>query len=308
MHALRIIGAMPQWLRAPQLPPLPLIARAPLALLSVTLLLWSGGPVVAYPFTAVDAGHYSAAIGRATARCAHDPVPAPSGCWSARTATVTITGVDHTETGDVAYAVLEVPGREQVRSDLVSGVDFDLLTVGSTVTVRYWGGDIAQVLPAVAAGSAPVVLPTRDNPSDRAAHFPATDLVSALLALMGSIGFGASLWLDLQRWRGRRGADAAIAVADPGGLLAMNRGLARYGMVLQSPPAQPEATLAGQPSRVLPRRPASELEPQPRLWTGHAAAVRPAAAATPQQQPQEQRDPQPPGTIRGGNGWNIRRN
>jgi hypothetical protein len=288
MHRFRIIDAMPRWLRSPQLPPLPLIARAPLALLSVTLLLWSGGPVVAYPFTAVDAGHYSAAIGTASARCAHDPVPAASGCWSARTATVTITGVDHAATGDVAYAVLEVPGRDQVRSDFVSGVNFDMLTVGGTVTVRYWGGDIVQVYPPVAKGAAPVVLATRDNPSFRAARFPTSDLISALLALMGSIGFGASLWIDLQRWRRREEdeEDGYAGVADPGGIHGMNRGLARYGLVLQSLPPEPETVLTGQPSRVLPRRQHVET-----------------------QQVAEQPPPppvQPPGTRPGGNGWNIR--
>jgi hypothetical protein len=277
--AFRIIGAMPAWLKIPPMPPLPLTARAPLFVLSATMLLWGGVPTAVFPFTAMDASHYRAAIDSPAARCAKDAVPTPGDCWSSRTARVTITGVDHLESGDIAYAVLEVPGRDQVRSDFTTGLHVDLLSVGASVTVRYWHSDIVLVYPAVAGGAAPVVLTTRDNPSYRAAHFPTTDAVTALLALIASVLFGRTLLGDLRAWRRRRAGvvDARELASLPG----FGRGLARYGFTVPSAP--PEANLTGtaQPLSVLPRETADTA-------------------------PTSEPEPQPPGTRPGGNGWNIR--
>jgi hypothetical protein len=256
---------------------LPLHVRGAVALLSLTLLLWSGIPVLLFPFAALDASHYRTAIVTPAARCAGDPVPAPGGCWSSAAARVTITGSDHLDSGEVVdYAVVEVPGRDPVREDLVSAAGFELLGVGQPVSVRYWGSAIADIVPPTAAHAAPLLLATRDNPSYRTRAFPVSDAMALVLALCGVVLFGVPLLGDAQRWRRRRRIEeeAEAAARDALSSRGFGRGLARYGM---EPVAVPAAAPAAVPE---------EPEAPHVVLSGERE--------------------QPRGTVPGGAGWNIR--
>jgi hypothetical protein len=213
---------------------LPPIIRAPLTLVAAVLLLVGGIPVALFPFLYMDAGHYRQAVGVAAAECAHDPIPARGGCWSAASARVTITGVDHTDSGDLAYLVLQIPGRQPVRENLVDTRQAVGMEVGTAVTVRYWGDAIAQVLPPVDKSRPQLVAPTRDNPSYRAAHFPGGSAVAAVLGVVGLALFGVPLIGDARRWRRRRELDRQLeqATRDAAARPDFAQGLRRYGMSL----------------------------------------------------------------------------
>jgi hypothetical protein len=236
-HPLHIIAAMTRLSR------LPLHVRAPLALLCTTLLLWSGIPVALFPLLAMDAGHYRTAITDPAARCSGDPIPARNGCWSATSARVVVTGVDQLDSGTVAYAVVEVPGRDAVREDFVDSAHADTLAADMHVTVRYWGSNIVDVAAAAPLSAARVLMPTRDNPSYRAAHFPWNTAVVAAMALAGVVLFAVPLMGDARRWRQRRRLEIE---AEAAGRLAISthglaRGLERYDRT----PSRPETALTG---------------------------------------------------------------
>ena len=219
---------------------LPPLVRAPLTLVSIVLLLAGGIPVAVFPFLVADANAYRQAIGDPARECAHNPIPTSGGCWSAATAKVIITGVDHLDTGDVEYLVVAVPGREAVRENLVAGVPATGLDVGTTVTVRYWHSDLAQILPPVDRGAAVVTLATRDNPTYRTAQYPTGSAIAAGLGVVGLLGFGVPLFFDVRRWRRRRRIDAAAEAAARAAttMPGFARGLLRYGMSL-GPTAEP---------------------------------------------------------------------
>lgn len=193
---------------------LPLLARIPIALVSAILLIVGAVPVATYPFYAADARNYEGAIGQPARECPHDPIPAAGSCWSAAQARVTITGVDHTVSNSIAYLVLQVAGQQQVRENLLgtaavpAGIDD-----GITVTVRFWGSRISQVLPPVDKGAAPIVWETGDNPSYRAGSFPTDAAVTAVIGLLGLLGFGLPLIDDVKRWRRRRQIEAEAELA-----------------------------------------------------------------------------------------------
>jgi hypothetical protein len=231
---VHIIGAMSRPLR---LPPL---VRAPLTLVSLVLLLAGGITLAVFPFLVADATAYRQAIGDPARECAHNPIPASGGCWSAAAAKVVITGVDHLDSGDVQYLVVAVPGHIAVRENLVPGAHATGIGVGTTVTVRYWHSDIAQILPPVDHGAAVVALATRDSPTYRTAQFPIGSAIVAGLGVAGLIGFGVPLFFDVQRWRRRRriDAEAEAAAREATTMPGFGRGLLRYGMSL-GPTAEP---------------------------------------------------------------------
>lgn len=289
---VRIIGAMSRLHRLP-LQRLPLNVRAPVGALCLLLALWSGVPLLLFPLQMLSASHYSSTISDARAECPGDPVPAPSGCWSSVRARVATLGGELAADGSsVYYAVLDVAGHDSRREDFATGDGYRSLAVNQAVNVRYWGGDIAEVVVVAPR----VVMPTRDNPAYRT-QFPASDLVLLLPALTGFVLFGLPLTDDVRAWRTRRTvgeeamAAARRAISTPG----YQRGLARYGIRLgpEPAPAEVETTLTGQSARVAAAPPAQVPAP-----AAQAPAPPPPAAPRP--------PVQPPGTRPGGTGWNIR--
>jgi hypothetical protein len=232
---------------------------------AIALLLGVCGivPVAAYLLLRLDAAGYESAIGNAARECHGDPIPARGGCWSAASARVVITGVD-AESG-ATFLVVEVAGQPATREDFVSTPPAGI-AVGTTLTARYWHGDIATMLVSGAdRAKPPVALPTRDNPGFRAQSLPVAGALLVLLGLGGLLVWGRPLLDDVRALRARRRnqAEAEIAVResaiDPG----VNRGLARYGMDV--------------------------------VLTGHRATP---AAPTPA--------PPAPTQSQGGEGWNVR--
>jgi len=298
---------MSRALRLPSMPLVPPLVLAPLTAISFVLLLGGGIPVVAFPYASADAATYRQAIVDPAHQCAGNPVPAANGCWSAAGARVTITGVDHLDSGDVAFLVVQPNGGDAVRENLVEGERTTGIDVGNTVTVRYWHADIAEVLPPAAAGIPQAVLATRDNPLYRTAHFPTGSAVTAVLGSLGLLGFGVPLGFAVRRWRRRRRieAEADAAAREATSRPDFGRGLARYGMSFApatpapAPTPAPEATLTGQRAWSAP-----EAETPPAAEPEAPAQAAPAAATVepPPAEPAEL----PPGLRPGGAGWNIR--
>ena len=232
-------------------------------------------PLVTYPLLRLDASSYGGAIGVAAKECAGDPIPARGGCWSAAPARVTITGVDG-QSG-LAYVVVDVPGRPATREDFVSAPP-GVVAVGTTLTARYWHGDVAElvVLPA-AKGAAPLVLPTADNPAYRATQLPVAGAVLLAVGAGGLLLWGRPLLGDVRDWRRRRRAhdEAELEIRESSRTATLNRGLARYGITLRSDDAGDHVELTGRGDR----RPQPQPQPQP---------------------------PTAPNAEQGGKGWSVR--
>jgi hypothetical protein len=200
---------------------------------AVIFTLWGLVPLAMYPLLRLDAAGYEKAIGDPTAQCAGDPIPARGGCWSAAPARVTIAGIDRQSGADVGFVVVDVGSLPAVRADLVDTSRAAGIAVGTTLTVRYWHEHLSMlVLPAQAKGAPPLTLPTRDNPSYRAAGLPVGDALTMLFGVAGLLVWGRPLLDDARGWRDRwrkQRDDDSIATTP---MNLGRRGLARYGLDL----------------------------------------------------------------------------
>jgi hypothetical protein len=215
------------------------VVRMVLTALSVLLTVWGLIALAMYPLLRLDAAAYEMAISSAAAECRGDPIPARGGCWSAAPARVTVTGVDRRSGTDVAFVVVDVHNMPAMRADLVDASHAAALTVGTALTVRYWHEDLAMlVVPAPAKGAAPLTLPTRDNPTYRAATLPAGDALTLLAGVAGLLVWGRPLLDDVRAWRQRRRDEADDGI-DTTPMSFGHRGLARYGIDLPDAPPPP---------------------------------------------------------------------